>query len=248
MSSVDRALRIIELLEGKTAMTVAGISANLKMPRSTVHRLLTPLCAHEFIVRDTSRGKYQLGRRAFELGDCVAKRFGIGSFTISRMEVLAEASHETVNFGVLVNDKLFYLENITHDDEAIRVHLQVGSSVPPHCTALGKAILAFMAPEELESTLPILNLERRTPRSITQLADLREELVRIHRRGFAFDNSELCDGISCIAAPILSAEGFAIAAIGVSGPSLRMSPEKASIFIPVLRVAAAKISTAVREA
>jgi DNA-binding IclR family transcriptional regulator len=241
MSTVDKALKIVELLENREDMGITAISRSLRLAPSTAHRLVASLAAHDFVVQDPETKRYRLGMRVFQLGSNVAARFGVRSAALRNMEVLVEETQETVNLGVLVRHELFYLEKIMHNDP-IRVELQIGHAVPAHCTGLGKAILAYLPDNRLDALLPRLSLERRTSRSITNLPALRKELARIRRQGYAFDNSELIEGISCVAAPILTAGDIAIAAISVAGPSTRMSPGNIDRIIPLVKKAAEKTS------
>ena len=227
-------------------MGITAISKSLRLAPSTAHRLVASLAAHDFIVQDSGTKRYRLGMRVFQLGSNVAARFGVRSAALRNMELLAEESEETVNLGVLVKYELFYLEKIQNNDP-IRIELQVGHAVPAHCTSMGKAILAYMPPTKLDVLLSKVTLERKTSRSITDMKTLKKELAVIRQRGYAFDNSELIEGVSCVAAPILTSEDVAIAAISVAGPSYRMDPEKISSIIPMVRKAADRTSQEIQK-
>jgi DNA-binding IclR family transcriptional regulator len=184
--------------------------------------------------------------RVFQLGSNVAARFGVRSVALRNMEILVEETGETVNLGVLVKHELYYLEKVSNNDP-IRIELQVGHAVPANCTGMGKAILAYIPSDRLEVLLSRLTLERRTPRSITDPSILRKELQTIRQQGYSFDNSELIEGISCVASPILTSEDIAIAAISVAGPSTRMTPDKVNRIIPLVRKAAERTSQEVQK-
>jgi DNA-binding IclR family transcriptional regulator len=246
MSTVDKALKIVELLEYREEMGITAISKSLQLAPSTAHRLVASLAAHDFIVQDPVTKRYRLGMRVFQLGSNVAARFGVRSAALRNMEILVEETQETVNLGVLVRHELFYLEKITHNDP-IRIELQVGHAVPANCTGMGKAILAYLPPDRLDALLPRLSLERRTSRSITDLPTLKKELSVIRQQGYSFDNSELIEGISCVAAPILPSEDIALAAISVAGPSTRMGPAKINRVIPLVKKAAEKTSQEIQK-
>ncbi len=246
MSTVDKALRIVELLEKKGEMGITAIGKNLRLAPSTAHRLAASLAGHDFIAKDPATRRYRLGMGIFRIGSSVAARFGVRSAALPNMEILAERSGETVNLGVLVRDQLFYVEKIQNNDP-IRVDLQVGHAVPAHCTALGKAILAWLPADAFDSLFSKSALERKTRRSIGDLAKLKKELAAIRQRGYSLDDSELVEGISCIAAPIRSSAGPAVAAISVAGPSIRMSAAKIRKLIPLVIRAAEKTSSEIRD-
>ncbi len=245
VSTVDKALRIVLLLENRDQMGITAMAKSLRIAPSTVHRLVASLAAHDFIAQDPESRKYRLGMAVFRIGSSVAARFGVRSAALRTMEVLAEESAETVNLGVLVRRQLYYVEKIQTNDP-IRVDLQVGHAVPAHCTAMGKVILAYLPTHTREALFRTAALERRTPRSIGDRATLNRELEKIRQRGYARDDSELIEGISCIAAPILSAAGIAIAAISVAGPSSRMSSSRVKRLIPLVMKAARTTSTEIR--
>jgi IclR family KDG regulon transcriptional repressor len=224
LSTVTNALRVIEYLAEKNEAGISAISRYLNLAPSTAHRLVSTLASRDFIIQDIHSKKYRLGMKFFQLGSHVANRFGVRSAAFRNMEELAEKTGETVNLGVLVKEKIYYLEKISNDDP-IRVELQVGRAVPAYCTGMGKAILAFLPSKKQKEILLRIRFEQRTKNTIADMDALRRELHQIRSKGIAVDNGELIEGISCIAAPVLSENSQAIAAISVAGPSFRITEE-----------------------
>ncbi len=247
MSTVDKALRIIEYLSHRDEAGISDISKRLKLAPSTAHRLVTSLAARDFIVQDTATKKYRLGMKIFQLGSNVANRFGVRSTALRTMEVLAEECGETVNLGVLVKGNVYYLEKITNNNP-IRVELQVGHAVPAHCTAMGKAILAHLEPEKLDEQLSRMDLTGWTRHSITDIEALRRELALTRERGYAVEHDELIEGISCIAAPVFAAEDQVIAAISIAGTSARMTDDFLLTLVPLVKRAAGNTSREIQKA
>jgi DNA-binding IclR family transcriptional regulator len=103
----------------------------------------------------------------------------------------------------------------------ITVCTPVGSMFPAHCTAAGKAILAYMADDEIQELVRRHGLRQMTPFTITQMSVLKENLRMIRQRGYAVDHQELERGLSGVAAPVLSAHERVIASVGIAGPTLR---------------------------
>jgi DNA-binding IclR family transcriptional regulator len=157
------------------------------------------------------------------------------------MEKLSADSGETVNLGIINKADIIYLEKILNNDP-IRIELQVGHSVPAHCTAMGKAILAFLPPEKLEVIVSTIRFEKRTAATIQDLATLKAELARIREEGYAIDNGELIEGIKCIAAPVSLPGRGAFAAISIAGPSFRLTEERVKKLIPLVMKAAEETS------
>jgi DNA-binding IclR family transcriptional regulator len=125
--------------------------------------------------------------------------------------------------------------------EVLSVNTQIGAMEPLHCTALGKAYLAYVEPEKLEELLAG-PLEKFTPRTIVNRRGLQREMAAIRDRGYAVDDEEYNDGILCIASPILNAHGLPVALMGVSGPKSRISEARVEEYGRVIRKHAMEIS------
>lgn len=245
LSTVEKTLRVIEFLARKEEAGISEISTHLQLAPSTTHRIVATLCSHGYITRNGVTRRYRLGMKFFQLGSTVVGRFGVRESALGNMETLADASGETVNLGVLVRSDVYYLEKILNNDP-IRVELQVGHAVPAHCTALGKAIMAFLPSARLNDILSAGRLVERTSRSITDPDTLRRELEVTRKRGYALDNGELIEGISCLAAPVLVSDNCAIAAISIAGPSSRITRDFIREHVSQVREAAEKTSREIR--
>ncbi len=111
-----------------------------------------------------------------------------------------------------------------------------------HRTALGKAMLAFLPPDQREMIVRTLRFQVFTPNTITSAAQLTRELNVIHKAGYAVDNEESVLGLRCIAAPIVDKRGIAVAAVSISGPTSRITPQKTASLGNVVKSAAQEIS------
>lgn len=119
---------------------------------------------------------------------------------------------------------------------------RIGIPRPAHCTALGKVLLAHIAAAELRTYLERHELKPFTPRTITAVPSLEEELARVRGQGFAFDDEELAQGIRCLAAPVRNFAGQVVAAIGVSAPVWRLGMERVPHLAEVVKVSAHRLS------
>jgi IclR family KDG regulon transcriptional repressor len=237
LSTVLHALDVLEFLAERSESGVSEISKNLGLAPSTTHRLISSLASRGFLVQNPATKKYKLGVKIFQIGSSVVNRFGFRQAALVNMEKLAAESNETVNLGILDNDKVIYIEKILNDDP-IRVELQIGHTVPAQCTGMGKAILAFLAPDKLESLLRNIRYEKRTGNSITGEERLRGELVKIREQGYALDDGELIEGIRCVAAPVFNKSGSVVAAVSIAGPSFRLTDNRIRELIPLVKTAA----------
>jgi IclR family transcriptional regulator, KDG regulon repressor len=108
----------------------------------------------------------------------------------------------------------------------LNVNSEIGKEIPIHCTALGKALIAHLSPEEVAVLLEQKTLTRYTPRTITSLRELIPHLEGVLERGYATDEEEFNPGVQCLAAPIKDHRGKVVAAVGISGPSIRVTLDR----------------------
>ncbi|MGH2531079.1 MAG: IclR family transcriptional regulator [Thermomicrobiales bacterium] len=243
--SVQRVVSILRALaEAKPSLGLSEVSTAVELPESTVYRMLATLQGEGFVERTPDgSGRYQLGLEVFRLGSSVLKRLGIGQESLSYLEALAEETHETVNLGALHGFHVLYLQKV-ESQHPLRASLTVGSAtVPAHCSANGKALLAHLAEDELTALLDEHSLSRRGPNTITDRATLLKELARIRAQGFSVDDLEFAADIRAVAAPIRDHHGEVIAAVAIAAPATRLSRERAYELAPRIVEAARHIST-----
>lgn len=137
--------------------------------------------------------------------------------------------------------EIIYLD-VIESPHNFRLVSQIGMRRPLHCTALGKAVLAWQGTNFRDELLAITKLEKLTPHSITRPAELVAELGRIQRRGYALDDEEVELGARCVAAPVLDSSGQVAAGISVSGPTIRMTRSRTAQIAEVVKAAALDIS------
>lgn len=148
---------------------------------------------------------------------------------------------ETANLAVLDGQDVLYLD-VMESSHTFRLVSHMGMRRPVHCTALGKALAAYLAAEEKEHLLSSLSFERFTPHTLTRLARLRKELARVRQRGYALDDEEAVLGSRCVGAPIFEESGKVAAAISVAGPTTRIRRDKIPVFAAAVKEAARAIS------
>lgn len=222
--SVERAIAILNLL-GQDPMTGAEVARSLGVHRSTALRLLGTLERHSFVERDQRTARFRLGSRLRQLAGEVTGEPDLRSMARPVCERLAVDSGETATFELLIDDGIVPIEQATASTSVVTVNW-LGRRYPLHCTASGKAFLAFGPPAARERLLA-RPLQRITPRTVTDADELERELDEARRSGVARTHEELEMGLDAIAAPVFGADGEIMAAIDVSGPShrLRERPE-----------------------
>ncbi len=224
IKSLEKGLKVIELLAEENGATVTQVAKSLGFNRTGSHRFLSTLKELGFVEKNAD-STYQLTFKVFEIGMKIANRFDILRTAFSSMQELASIYNETINLGHLEGLDIIHLDKI-ESRELLRMDPGIGSRAPAHCTALGKAILAFIPREELASFLKSISFKSLTPNTIVSKKRLLQVLKEVQQNGVAFDHEELCDGLCCVAAPIFDRSGYPRYAISVSGPAMRMPAER----------------------
>ena len=217
--SVERAIAILNLL-GEGPKTGADVARGLGVHRSTALRLLGTLERHAFVERDQRTARYRLGRRLPQLAGEVTGEIDLRAMARPVCERLAASSGETATFELLIDDAIVPVEQATASTSVVTVNW-LGRRYPVHCTASGKAFLAF-GPRAARERLLGRTLERITARTVTDTKELERQLDNARRSGIARTHEELETGLDAIAAPVFGADGEIVAAIDVSGPSHRI--------------------------
>jgi DNA-binding IclR family transcriptional regulator len=153
IQSVDRAARILEALAGgPRRLGVSELAERLGLSRPTVHGLLQTLQAHGFVEQDRDSDKYQLGAGLLQLGNSYLDLNELRGRSIVHAERLAERTQAAVRVGVMHGANIVVVHHVFRPDAAFQV-LEVGAQLPLHASALGKAMLAYSAPEVLDDLL-----------------------------------------------------------------------------------------------
>ncbi|HKW71034.1 MAG TPA: IclR family transcriptional regulator [Candidatus Dormibacteraeota bacterium] len=238
--SVERAVAILDLLGQGGWRTGAEVARELHVHRSTALRLLGTLERHALVERDQRTARYRLGRRIPQLASVVTGEFDLRYVARPVCEQLAAASGETATLDVLVGDVIVPIEQATASTSVVSVNW-LGRRTPVHCTASGKAILAF-GPHAVRERLLGRALERVTPHTLTDRAAVEKQLAEAVETGVAHTHEELELGLDAIAAPVFGADGDVVAAIDVSGPSHRLRAANWTELDRLTREAAADLS------
>lgn len=199
-------------------MGVTELATELDHSKSTIHRHLETLEKNKLVVNDD--GTYRLSLRFLNIAANVREHFQNYDIVKRELENLAENTGEVAQFGLEEHGKVTYLYK-TSGTQGVSTASRVGSQQPMHSTALGKTILAHAPQLTVNQILDRHELTSQTEKTITNRADLFEELEQIRQRGFALDDEENVTGLRCIGAPILH-DDVVLGALSVSGPSSRI--------------------------
>lgn len=218
------------------------IVARVGLPKSTTHRLLVTLMQVGF-VEQRGDGRYALGIGLFEVGSLAYTNLSLRALAQPYIRNLTRETEETVHMGVLDGFEVVSIEEAS-SPHSLRAEVYVGKRAPLHCTAVGKAILAFTDTPAWLARYQSEPLERFTAATIQDHGALETELDKIRRQGFAVDDQEHEVGVRCVGAPIRDASGSVIGSLSISGPSARITPEAVPSLSQRLLEVTANISAA----
>jgi IclR family acetate operon transcriptional repressor len=241
ITSLQRGLRLLHLFSesprGLTAKQVAGLS---RLPVSTVHRFLANLVTASFLSCDAD-GHYNLGIACFAIGQAAVGQLDIRRLSLPYLTELNQQTRETIHLTVRIGLTAVYVEKLD-SPEPLRIHSRIGSGVPLYCTAVGKVMLAYMPSEERDRILAELDVKRLTPNTVGSLQELKAELYRVHKNGYACDLEEHEMHIRCLAAPIWDHTGSVRSSLSVTAPVVRMPITRLRQLAPLIQNAGLEIS------
>ena len=243
LQSVERAIQVLKSFDlDKPEWGVNELSREMGLHKSTVSRLMHTLEQGGLLSRDPDTDRYRLGVSLLGLAAQVVSFMDIRQIARPLLRQLAEDCQETVNLAVLDAGQIVDLEQFVPPARQVKTIGWVGRRMPPHCTAAGKVLLAYLNPHQLETILPT-PLEKFTPTTLNTLEELGHELEHVRRQGYAIVNEELEKGLNAVAAPIFDHAGRVHSSISVAGPSYRVPPSQFENLAAHVSRTAAEIST-----
>lgn len=226
IESVDRALSLLLVFENTDAISVSEASHNLGVSRSTAYRLLSMLQYRGFVRQDARTKAYMAGPALLRVGLAAVQQLDVRAAARSLLEKVVESVDETAHIMCLQRADAFFLDCV-EGTKMIRSTPRVGTSLPAHCTAGGKVLLAALPRYRLDALLSDRRLPGLTKHSITSVTKLLKELDQIREQGYAIDDEESELGLRAVAMRVdhphvrLSVD----AAIAIAGPTTRMTDE-----------------------
>lgn len=244
VQSLTRALAILgAVAESHEGMALTDIAEVVGLAPSTTHRLLTTLEAERFMRFDAQTRLWQIGIRAFIVGNAFTRTRDVVAIARPAMRRLMEESGETVNLYVEEDGEAICMGQV-ESRQMMRAIARPGGRVKLHCSGAGKAMLAHMRDDELSRILQAHGLARVTDRTLDTPRRLRADLEIVRERGYAIDDEEHEIGLRCIAAAIVDEHDRPVAAVSLSGPTARLTDAEVATLGPLVARAAATISAA----
>ncbi|MGS0639216.1 IclR family transcriptional regulator [Citrobacter sp. VF227] len=221
--AIDKAARIFHFIAEKGSASYSEVHQNVGLPQSTTSALLASLTAHGFLRQKNSR--YFLGLIFYELGNKSIQDFDFRELAEESLIFLRDRTRLACHLGILDGNTGIYLAK-KESRNAIIVRSWTGKRLSLHSSSLGKVLLAWLPEDRVDALLPDERLPAFTARTITTRTALKTELDLIRRQGWAFDNQEDVDDVTCIAAPVFDRNHHVVAAISLSGVRFQMPEDK----------------------
>ena len=226
VQTIERVSTIFDVMaKSAQGISLKELSAQASLPKGTTHRLLTSLAYFGYVRQASESKNYYLGFKLVELGNRLLDHLDLRAQARPFLISLCQRTKETVHLVILDQNEALYVDKVVSDENPAGLQMvsRVGRRVPAHCSAVGKALLAQISEKELHALINEKGLEKRTQNTIDDPEKLKQHLNVICRQGYAVDDEENESGIRCIGAPIFNQQGQAIAAISISGPTVRIT-------------------------
>lgn len=242
IQAVERAFSILELFQktSRSEHSVKEISEILNLNKSTAFGLINTLTNLGYLQQNTENQKYALSLKLLSFSNTVKVQNIIIRTVHPFLEQLSQKYKETVHCAVEFNDSAIYIDKVEATGSFL-IGTQIGTQNDLHCTGVGKCLLAYMPPEQLDRILA-RNLKTMTYHTITNSEQLREELRQVRELGCAMDQEEYTVGSSCVAVPVFSDAETPVCAISVSGMTPRIQLAVKNGLLEELKRTAAVIS------
>ena len=240
---ISKVLRILEVLQSSSVgLSLKAICEDTGLNKSTAHRFLKHLECEGYLFR-TEAGAYLIGPRLTQMSACASRSATLQAVARPILAELWRSTQETVNLGVLDHGTLLYID-VMESPHEFRLVSRVGMRRSLHVAALGKVLTAFLPASEYERLIKGMVFQKVTPKTIGNMVQLRGELDKVRRQGYAVDNEEALLGCRCISAPILNNDKVAIGALSVSGPVTRVGLPQVPALAKQIKLAAYAVSMA----
>jgi len=202
VQSVARAFELLEVIADSGGVTnLSDLARSAGLPLGTIHRLLRTLVDLGYLRQQPSR-EYALGPRLIRLGETSSQL--VGPWARPYLASLVDELGETANLATLDGDQIVYVAQVP-SRHSMRMFTEVGKRVPPHCTAVGKAMLSSLPEGQVDAILRTSGMQRYTDNTITDPVFLANQLEIVRDNGYATDEGEKETGVRCVAVPVLGA-------------------------------------------
>ncbi len=221
--NLEKGIAVLEYLSlYNIGRSLQEIKNELDISQTTAYRILNTLVRLGYLIYNEDTKYYRLSRKMLSLGYRAINEHNLLEVVLPHLRNLRDIVKETVCFGVLGDEKGIFIEQ-AQGNHTFRFILSPGKPFELHCSAPGKAIMAYLSENVRDYYLSQMKFERYNSRTIIDQKAYLEELEKVKEKGYAMDNEEELTGVVCIGAPIFNYTNYPCGAIWISGPKDRLS-------------------------
>ncbi|MFW6034725.1 MAG: IclR family transcriptional regulator [Halothermotrichaceae bacterium] len=225
IKSVFKTFKVLEeLVSQEGNASLATLKNNVDIPKSTIYRILATLVDLGYIKQNSDTGEYELGLKFLNFSSVILQSLDLRETARPILKKLSAETNLTVNLVIMQKGEALYIET-SESNSALRIFSLIGKRAPLHATGVGKVLLAGLKWDEVEKIIQKKGLKQLTFNTITQPQELKTELEKIQKQGYAIDDEECEVGAKCIAAPVKNHLKDTIASISISAPLVKFSEE-----------------------
>jgi len=221
IGAVDNVLRLLRLFEDHEMIRVNQVARDMGLSRSTVHRMLATLSHHQFVEQDEHSRAYRPGPALVDIGLAVVSKIDIRAISHTALMELRDLTGETAHLGIMRGDTSVLFLDSVESDRMVRTGSRTGRILPAHATATGKVLLAERTDEQIAALYPSGLPEAPTPRALTALEELLEQIAEVRRLGYAVNHGESEDDVAAVAAAVRDKRGRVRCALVTTAPLSR---------------------------
>ncbi len=245
--AVDRALTILEALaHSNRGLRLPEVALRLGIPKSSAHSVLVALERRGYLQRNGA-GRYLFGPKIFTLANLALSQMTLREMALPVLTSVVRSSGVAAKMALLDRNQAVLIEQV-HPPHVLAPMTWLGQRLDLHCTALGKALVAFQPYEKWKKLVTEHTLPRHNDKTICSPKKLLQELALTRERGYAIDDEEFDLGFRCLAVPVLDAANESSAAIGVTGTVSEIHEGNIQSLVKLLVSAAATIREAANTA
>ncbi|MBI0327987.1 DNA-binding transcriptional regulator KdgR [Burkholderia plantarii] len=240
-SAAGKVFAVLEALGAHGPIGISELSHRLGMSKTTVHRFLQTLKTLGFVAQEDETERYRLTIRLFELGSQALESVDLVREADVEMRRIGRLTREALHLGAFDEDHIIYIHKIDAD-YGLRMHSRIGRTNPLYSTAIGKVLLAWMAPEEAREALSRAEFRKSTQKTLASAEAVWSILPHVREQGYGEDNEEQEDGLVCLAVPVFDRFGRVIAGLSISFPTMRCGADTKAHYVALLKQAGRAVS------
>ena len=240
--TLNEAIRILDKLSEHDQLSLTQIASITNMNKSSAYRLLTDLMDNELVDKDSNSKMYRLSMGLLRYRPTLLNNKNLVIIAKPFLAEIVASTGECAQLSVPTHRYSIMTVDIQNSRGFINLSESIGTEDPLHCTAIGKAYLAFLDSHQRDVIIDQIELKRYAINTIVTKKDLITSLDRIKEVGYAFDDQEMIDGIRCIASPVLDYIRYPIASIGITGPSSRIDISEVENYGNIIKDVAFRLS------